>query len=232
MTEEKMRSKLFVTATDTDAGKTYVARLITRALVKAGKRVAVYKPISAGCELVNGELINEDAALLKEEANCGQTIGEINPIAFEEPIAPHIAAATLGKTISNKEVASFFEPITLNNADVLLTEGAGGWRLPLGKGEFLSTFAQQTEQKVLLVVNMKLGCLNHAVLTYQSIIADGLTCIGWVANCQQPDMPYLKENIAELESLLAAPRLATLGFEQALDKQISAIDINKLLNEL
>lgn len=224
--------RLFITATDTDAGKTYAARLITRALVNAGNSVAVYKPISAGCELIDDQWVNEDAALLQQAANCQQNISEINPIAFEQPIAPHIAAATLGESISVSEVEQHYQAIEHNKADILLTEGAGGWRLPLGNGEFLSSFAKRSKQKVVLVVNMKLGCLNHAVLTHELIEADGLVCIGWIANCQRPDMPYLKENIAELEKLLPMAKLAELTFEHDIDKQLSQLNVNQLISPL
>jgi dethiobiotin synthetase len=223
--------KIFITATDTDAGKTYVAQLITAALVKENYNVAVFKPISAGCELIHTTdgltLINEDAQLLQQQANCGQSINEINPIAFEPPIAPHIAANLVDVKIQLTDITAGFETIIERESDIVITEGAGGWRLPLGEGKFLSQFAQQTKQKVILVVNMKLGCLNHAVLTYQSIISDGLLCVGWIANCQE-DMPYLTENMAELTALLPIPKLAELGFESDITKAAQKIDLSVL----
>lgn len=209
-------SKIFITATDTDAGKTFVATALVKALTNTTNRVAVYKPISAGCNIVNNELINEDALLLKQVANCGQSIALINPIAFEEPIAPHIAANKANTVISVDDILLNYTYITNLAADYTVTEGAGGWRLPLGEGKFLSEFVKRSEQKVILVVNMKLGCLNHAVLTYQSIIADGLECIGWVANCFE-GMNYLEENITELSSLLDSPMIARLGNEQNIE---------------
>jgi dethiobiotin synthetase len=223
--------KIFITATDTDAGKTYVAQLITAALVQKNYNVAVFKPISAGCELIdtaNGKtLINEDAQLLQQQANCGQNINEINPIAFEPPIAPHIAANLVDVKINLRDITVGFENVLAKDSDIVITEGAGGWRLPLGKGKFLSEFVQQTKQKVILVVNMKLGCLNHALLTYETILADGLECIGWIANCAEP-MNYLDENIAELCSLIDSPLIAQLGFEEDINKAASALDLSSI----
>ena len=109
----------------------------------------------------------------------------------------------------------------------MICEGAGGWRLPLGQGKFLSEFAQTSEQNVILVVNMKLGCLNHAMLTYQAIISDGLTCLGWIANCPD-DMPYLAENISELTALLPIPKLAELPFDEDIRQAAKRIDISLL----
>lgn len=225
--------KLFITATDTDAGKTYVAQTLTAALVQHNLKVAVFKPISAGCDKVvnqQGEqLINEDALLLSQQANCQQSIDQINPIAFEEPIAPHIAAQKQNYTIDLGFLNEHYAEISSNNCDVMITEGAGGWRLPLGGGRYLSEFVQTTQQQVILVVNMKLGCLNHAVLTYESILSDGLNCVGWVANCQET-MPYLDENIAELELLLPIPLLATLDKQTDIKKAVKSFNLSPLFS--
>jgi dethiobiotin synthetase len=219
--------KLFITATDTDAGKTYVAQAIVKALVACHKKVAVYKPISAGCEWINGMLVNEDARLLLAQSNCQRLIEQVNPIAFKPAIAPHIAAANEQRTITISDVEQGYMAVSMLKPDIIVCEGAGGWRLPLGNGKFLSEFAQITKQQVILVVNMKLGCLNHAVLTYQAILSDGLNCVGWVANCQE-DMPYLVENMAELSALLPIPKLAELSFEPDLNKAAQKIDLTIL----
>jgi len=221
--------KYFITATDTDAGKTFVAQSLVKALTSNNKKVAVFKPVAAGCELVDGQLINEDAALLHSLANVDQTISNINPIAFEEPIAPHIAAARENTAIKLDSIVEHYNEVVKYNADYLVTEGAGGWRLPLGEGRFLSEFVQHTNQQVILVVNMKLGCLNHAVLTYQSIIADGLTCIAWVANCFET-MNYLEENITELEQLLDCPMIARLGNEKNIIEGSKKFNLDLLMD--
>jgi len=240
----------FITATDTDAGKTYVACAIVNAFVQSTitydvcsdnkkpqvNKVAVYKPISAGSHLlvdnqssqtkhnVKDTWANEDALLLQAQANCKQSLLNINPITFEEPIAPHIAAQKAGKIITLTELENGFEQVQALGADVIITEGAGGWRLPLGGGNYLSDFVKNTKQDVILVVNMKLGCLNHAILTYECIINDGLNCVAWVANNQE-NMPYLAENLRELKQLLPIPLLAELNFETDIKKAGDKFDL-------
>lgn len=219
--------KYFITATDTDAGKTFVATAFVKALTRHNFKVAVYKPISAGCDVIDNTLVNEDAALLQKVANCNQSIHSINPIAFEEPIAPHIAALKTNSNISSSDVTEHYANVTKLNANIIVTEGAGGWRLPLSNGDFLSNFAKQTEQQVILVVNMKLGCLNHAILTYESILADNLDCVGWVANAYQ-EMPYLEENIQTLENLIKAPLLARFNNESSINEAAKKINLSVL----
>jgi dethiobiotin synthetase len=214
----------FITATDTDAGKTFVACALIQALVNDNKQVSAYKPVAAGCRQENDLLINEDAELLSQFANCGQSIRDVNPIAFVEAIAPHVAAQRINYELSLNEIAQGYDKALSLKADVNLTEGAGGWRLPLNlnlaKPIFLSDFAINTKQEVILVVNMKLGCLNHALLTYQAIIADGLNCVAWVANnASEVEMLNLDENITSLEKLLPMPKIAHLSFYS--DKNMS-----------
>lgn len=227
----------FITATDTDAGKTFIACALTQALVNQNKKVAAYKPVAAGCQKIEGVLINEDAQLLSEFANAGQSIANINPITLEEAIAPHIAADHINQKITLDKIIQAYKQVTLYNADINLTEGAGGWRLPLAinrskndlpkmnrtSNVFLSDFAINTQQDIILVVNMKLGCLNHALLSYQAIEADGLNCIAWVANnANAIEMANLDENIASLEQLLPIPKIAQLNFYN--DQQMTLHD--------
>lgn len=230
-----MTKPIFITATDTDAGKTYFAAALTHALVAAGFKTAVYKPISAGCEEKtdpqgNKQLINQDALLLQQQANCQQGIKEINPIAFKAAIAPHIAAKKLQQTISLTQIETGFEVCYQQQSDYIICEGAGGWRLPLGKKLFLSDFVKATQQQVILVVNTKLGCLNHALLTFESIKSDGLTCIAWVANYPEAtaeNLSYIYDNIAELCDLLPMPLLAKLPYQK--DISLAAEQINLAL---
>jgi len=223
----------FITATDTDAGKTFVACALTQALINKGNKVAVYKPIAAGCHKEGKLLINEDAQLLSQFGNSKQTISNVNPIALEEAIAPHIAASNNNREISIDEISKGFDKVLSLKAQVNITEGAGGWRLPIyinpaqiKEGQqhvFLSDFAKASQQDVILVVNMKLGCLNHALLTYEAIIADGLQCVAWIANtASEQQMPFINENIASLEQLLPIPKIAQLSFYN--DKNSSLVD--------
>lgn len=218
--------KYFVTATDTDAGKTFIGSALVSLLAQKN-RVHVFKPLAAGCNWQNNQWENEDALSLQKAANNIQPLNQINPIAFKEPIAPHIAAKYHDVDISTDIISTHFLDVIQYKPDIVITEGAGGWRLPLGNGEYLSEFAKQTEQKVILVVLMKLGCLNHAILTYQSILADGLDVVGWVANCPE-EMPYLKDNIELLNETISAPLLAQVGYYTDFSQAINDFDLSLL----
>jgi dethiobiotin synthetase len=231
--------QFFITATDTDAGKTFVSCALIHAFTQQTitgsnnrMRVAAFKPISAGCEIVNGQLINEDAKLLSEFSNAQQSISHINPIAFKDPIAPHIVAKKEKKHITIDIIEQHYRQVKSLNADVTLVEGAGGWRLPLGpiatnnpndkknNYQYLSDFVKRCKLDVILIVNMKLGCLNHALLTFETIKADGLHCIAWIANCASKEtMNNLSENIATLEQLLPVPKIAQFGFFNDVDEK-------------
>jgi len=237
-----MQKQFFITATDTDAGKTYFACLLTHTLVLAKHKVAVYKPIAAGCDEQidhqgNKILINQDALLLQQMANCQQSLAQINPIAYKEAIAPHIAAKKIQQSIDLSEIEQGFKLVAQQQSDFVICEGAGGWRLPLGNGQFLSDFVKQSKQQVILVVNIKLGCLNHALLTYESIINDGLQCIAWVANygeadqgeANQQELSYVKDNITELSELLPIPLLAQLPYQQDLSIAAQQVDLSLLI---
>lgn len=207
--------EFFITGTDTDAGKTVATVLLLQALDAKGKRVLGVKPISAGCELTPHGLRNDDALQLQRASNVSVDYELVNPIAFEEPIAPHIAAQKHQRSICLDALDKHMQDIRDVSADIALVEGAGGWRLPLNnQGEYLSDFAKRQNMPVILVVGMKLGCLNHALLTYEAIVDDGLQCVGWIANHLQPNMPFLQENIETLESLLNCPKLAEIPFQK------------------
>lgn len=245
MTKAKNMKEIFITATDTDAGKTFVSCALIQALKlqnkdakTRGQVVAAFKPVSAGCDLVGGELINEDAKLLCEFANANQTIQNINPIAFKDPIAPHIAAQKENKFLTVADIQQAYQQVKSINADVVLVEGAGGWRLPLGptppntenksQAQFLSDFAKATKLEVILIVNMKLGCLNHALLTFEAIKSDGLECVAWVANCATSEpMNNLKENITELEQLLPMPKIAQLDYYSDISEEGVALSFDE-----
>ncbi|GGF81968.1 dethiobiotin synthase [Alteromonas lipolytica] len=212
-----MTQAYFVTGTDTEVGKTYVTTALIRAVAVAGKKAIGYKPVAAGCDWHNNEWQNEDALAMQAASNVPLTLAEINPIALEPAIAPHIAADLANRHISEQVIADGFHHLAARQPDVLLMEGAGGWRLPLGQQRFMSDVVQTLALDVIIVVGMRLGCLNHALLTAEAIQADGLTIKGWIANTLSPDMPYWEENLATLDKLMPAPRLAIVPYQAAPD---------------
>nr|WP_136251980.1 dethiobiotin synthase [Ningiella ruwaisensis] len=210
-----MTKSIFITGTDTDVGKTFVTALLLDALNAQGFKTLGFKPISAGCTNTSEGLRNDDALNLLAAGSLDVDYSLINPIAYEPPIAPHIAASELGQVIDLEELQSHYKAILDCGADVLFIEGAGGWRLPLNnKGQYLSDFAIRNKMPVILVVGMRLGCLNHAILSYETIEKDGLHCVGWIANQLDQNMPYYQENLNTLRSLIKAPLLAEVPFAE------------------
>lgn len=206
-----MAQHFFITGTDTDVGKTFVTQAMLRVFAGAGLRALGYKPVSAGCEQTHEGPRNEDALLLQKYSNPSLSYDEVNPVAFMPPIAPHIAAKQAGINIDMDSLVSGHQRLLDKDPDVILTEGAGGWRLPLNEqGCYLSELPVLTKQKVILVVGLKLGCLNHALLTVEAIKADGLELAGWVANQVEEGMLNRDENIAALKSLIDAPCLGVI----------------------
>ena len=200
-----MQRRLFITGTDTDAGKTLVACTLATVLRGAGHKVAVAKPLAAGAEFCGGQLRNDDALALQQAGGGWQPYVQINPLCFADAVAPHVAAERVGSRLSVAEVLQAMQPALSVNADALLVEGAGGWQVPLNATESLADLAVALRLPVLLVVGIKLGCLNHAILTAQAIQASGLPLAGWIGSVVQPDMPALVENIATLKQRLPAP---------------------------
>ncbi|NDV90938.1 dethiobiotin synthase [Alteromonas sp. 345S023] len=204
----------FITGTDTEVGKTYVTRLLLEGATALGKTNVGYKPIAAGCENVNGVWVNEDASAIQQASGIAVPINEINPIRLIPAIAPHIAAAEADIELSGKVITKGLETLQHYEPELLLMEGAGGWRLPLGQGVFLPDIISSLNMEVIMVVGMKLGCLNHAFLTAEAIIRDGLTLKGWVANDISGDMARYNENLATLKRELPAPLLLEVPYNR------------------
>jgi len=199
----------FVTGTDTSVGKTTVAVDLIHALNERGLKVAAMKPVAAGCEWVDGHLVNEDVTALSAAASVRADASLVNPYAFIPPIAPHIAAMQAGIEIELDKIMSAFTALS-GMADVVVVEGVGGFRVPLGKDWDAADMAVTLGLPVVLVVGIRLGCLNHALLTAEAIKHTGLTCVGWVASILDTRMPALAENLAELAIRLPAPCLGKL----------------------
>lgn len=218
----------FVTGTDTDVGKTVCCQALLQAANKQKRRTLAYKPIAAGCEQTPYGLRNHDAALLQKTCNLEVAYKLVNPIAFTLAIAPHIAAQLENKPIEQSYISQGLERLKSLKSDLIIVEGAGGWRLPLNAHETLSDWVVTQKLSVILVVGMKLGCLNHAILTYESIINDGLKVVGWIANQVEKNMPYYALNIEMLKHKINAPMIAEIPHLQNINEQdLSAyVDFN------
>lgn len=222
----------FVTGTDTDVGKTVISAGLMLALKQAGQSVLGHKPISAGCELVleDGQagLRNEDALALMAQASVEVPYEWVNPIAFAPPIAPHIAADLSAQTIEEQVLDEALARLQQVDADYLLVEGAGGWALPIGNGQLLSSWVAKHRIPVVIVVAMRLGCLNHALLTYQAVKASGCDVLGWVANdfC---DQPFAQENIETLKTMFDAPCLGVVGKVASAEEVARQLDVRGLV---
>lgn len=211
MTAKRWPPGFFVTGTDTGVGKTRVAVALLHALAGAGARVAGLKPVASGCALVNGRLVNDDALALREASNIELTIDEVNPCAFAPAIAPHVAARQAGVVIGLSKLVAGFERLAAR-ADSVVVEGAGGWLVPISADKSMADLAGALGLPVILVVGMRLGCINHALLTAEAIAASGQRLAGWVANDAQPAMKERAASLAALAERLRAPCIADLGW--------------------
>ena len=201
---------LFITGTDTDVGKTVVACGFLAAANQQGLRTAAIKPVAAGCEVTEQGMTNSDALQLQAAASHKLSYQQINPVALEPAIAPHIAAAEAGLRMSASRLVGYCRGVSLMPVDTVVVEGAGGWRVPINSRETLADVARELECAVIVVVGMRLGCLNHALLTMEAIRRDGLQIAGWVANILDPEMPRLQENIDTLKQCINEPCLGTV----------------------
>lgn len=211
----------FVTGTDTGVGKTRVSCALLHAFAAQGLRVAGMKPVAAGCDDAGR---NEDVQQLRAASNVLASLGQINPYSFLHAIAPHIAARNAGVRIELARILTSYRELA-SQADVVIVEGIGGFKVPLNEREDSAGLAQQLALPVILVVGMRIGCLNHALLTAAAIEGCGLKPAGWVANVLQPDMPALADNIAALELRLNAPLLGVVEFQALPDARLAAAQL-------
>jgi len=211
-----MSSGYFITGTDTGVGKTLVASTLVYQFSQSGLKSIGMKPVAAGCELVNGELISEDVTRLIAASNVVAPLAQINPYAFAPAIAPHIAAKQAEVEIELATVQKAYQALAAR-ADVIVVEGAGGFCVPLGDNLDNADLAQALSLPLILVVGVRLGCLNHALLTVEAIQARGLVLAGWIANQIDPQMEAFDENLSALKQRIAAPCIATVLWSIAPD---------------
>ncbi len=220
---------LFVTGTDTDCGKTLVSVAVIKSLVAQGRQVAGFKPVAAGAERVDGELKNADAMALATAATVDAPYQAINPYCFSAPIAPHIAAAQGAVSIDPAVLQSAATGLAAQ-AELLVVEGAGGWRVPLQGAFDIQALSNMLQLPVLLVVGLKLGCLNHALLTAQAIEDSGQKLFAWVGTQPEQGMSCFEENVATLKACLKAPCLGVIPHTAGLDADaaVALLDADRL----
>lgn len=201
----------FITGTDTNVGKTLVSCALLHGFAGQGLRVVGMKPVAAGCDEQD---MNEDVRQLLAASNVLATRGQVNPYCFVHAVAPHLAAQFVGIKINLLRIVESCRELT-SQADVVVVEGVGGFRVPLNDKQDGADLAKQLKLSVILVVGMRLGCMNHALLTVESIAACGLQLAGWVANSVDGAMPMLDESVAALQQRINAPLLGVIPHFQA-----------------
>jgi len=209
-------SGYFVTGTDTGVGKTEVASAFIHKLAEGGHKVAGMKPVASGCRNTALGLRNEDAEKLMAVSSVSLDYELVNPYAFAPAIAPHLAAQDAGQKIELERIRDCFDTIA-KGCELIVVEGVGGWRVPLGRVITTEHMAKALDLPVILVVGMRLGCLNHALLTVDAIGQAGITLAGWVANQVDPGMERVNENIETLRQRIDAPLLGRIPFSGKTD---------------
>ncbi len=221
------RKSYFVTGTDTGVGKTLVSAAILEAAASLGKRTLAMKPMASGCDETPEGLRNEDALILMEAMSEPLGYDQVNPIALKPAIAPHVAAAQAGRTVTAERLVGFCRGLQMRPADLLLIEGAGGWRVPLNDRETYAAVPGVLQMPVIIVVPLKLGCINHALLTAEAVRRDGLTVAGWVANRPDPEIMTCElETLEYLVSHLAAPCMGVLPWQERADPKTLGTSLN------
>lgn len=233
---KNMSSKtIFITATDTDAGKTYVSTLLLQGLKQLDYQAIGVKPLAAGG---NEAGYNEDALLLQQHSSnallysaatgAALPYSWFNPIYLPQAVAPHLAAKLNQQAICEQTLNISLQSWQQQQADLCVIEGAGGWLLPLNNQRYLADWVADNQLPVIVVVAIKLGCLNHAMLTIREIARSGCKIVGWVANCVDPQMLLLEQNIADLQQRIAQPCLAVLPLQTKADNLNSAQQAKQL----
>lgn len=215
----------FITGTDTDVGKTWVAAGLLRALQAYGYSTAAIKPVACGCISTEQGLRNDDALVLMRQVSVNLPYEVVNPYAYAAPIAPHLAAQAAGQRIDITRIKTQCESV-LRQADYVIVEGVGGWKVPLNERETTIDLAAALGLPVIVVVGMRLGCLNHALLCFESITCHGMVLAGWVANAMAPQFREIQENTVALRERVEAPLLGTIPHLAGFDVETIAHSLN------
>jgi len=213
----------FITGTDTDVGKTCATIALMQYFKRQGKTVVGMKPVASGCRLQGGQLKNADALLIQEHASIALDYQLINPYAYELPVSPHIAG--VDHPVKLATIVERFNSLKAL-AEVVIVEGAGGWYAPLNAQDDISDLAKALALPVILVVGLRLGCINHAKLSYQAIQLSGIACVGWIGVCVDPDLLNRNENIQTIKAAMPVPLLGILPYQQQLDFELLADQLN------
>ncbi len=220
-----MKKSYFVTGTDTGVGKTLITSALLHILAHQGKKVVGMKPIAAGCEPAQAGMRCGDVEMLQAHSNVAAPLNLVNPYSFLPPVAPHIAAAHANVEIDLALIVSRYQALK-EMAEVVMVEGVGGFVVPLTVSETTADLAVMLNLPVILVVGMRLGCINHALLTVQAIRQAGLELVVWVANQVEPDMQFVDENIRAIETRIGAPLIGVCPYQD----QVSPLAASKYLD--
>jgi dethiobiotin synthetase len=219
----------YISGTDTGIGKTHCSVALLHALRRHGLRSLGMKPLASGCEDFGDGLRNEDALALLAAGHRTLPYELINPYALREPTAPEIAAARDRVTIELEPIARAFAELQAA-ADVVLVEGVGGWLAPLSDTLMQSDLARRLQLPVILVVGLRLGCINHALLSARAIAADGLTLAGWIGNAIDPELSFAVETVAILRARLPVPCLGLLPYGMESAQAAEELQLGALLD--
>ncbi len=215
----------FITGTDTGVGKTWATLALMKAMQNKGKVVAGMKPVACGCKETRDGLRNDDAVKILQQSSKrpSQTLDykTVNPYAFEQAVAPHIAAGLAGVKIDIEKIADDFY-LLKEGADCVLVEGIGGWCVPLGSEDMLADLVKRLDLQVILIIGLRLGCINHALSTVRAIQADGVNLCGWMTSQLDPDYAFLEETMMTLQARISAPLLGNLPHMEKFDLEILA----------
>jgi dethiobiotin synthetase len=219
----------FITGTDTEIGKTLTTLALMQSLKKAGRQVGGMKPVASGCVRTRSGLRNDDAMRIKSMADIEVPYDLVNPYAFEAAVAPHVIAEQEGINIDLSRIKSCYNKLS-ESVDIVVVEGVGGWRVPLGQEQAVPDMVRALALPVVMVVGMKTGCINHAVLTAEAIKHDGMQLLAWVANQVDPEYSTLLPTMDYLNTKLKIPMLGHIPFmaEPDLDEITACIDLKQL----